>query len=164
MGQLWANGTLEMQATRGRPREGRRVAVARTGRLARAGHGVTVGILATRPDRLPRLRAPRDVFSFSSLRKGRLLSLSFDPETSDKSTSEISYFAMTRDTRHTVHFIAFAILDGCVITSGNNAIIIEELKNIRWYFLRQIYRLFFFTSLYIECFIAGTKYKPIYIY
>lgn len=41
----------------------------------RAGHGVTVGILVTRPDRLPRLRAPRDVvFSFSSLRKGRFFS------------------------------------------------------------------------------------------
>lgn len=67
----------------------------------RAGHGVTVGILVTRPDRLPRLRAPAmPSFRFPRCEKAGFsaASLSFHSR-SYKSTSEISYFAVTRGKR-----------------------------------------------------------------
>lgn len=98
MGQLWTDGTLEVQATRRRGGVGSDCANWKT----RAGHGVTVGIFVTRPDRLPRLRAPGEnpprLFVFLLAKRtgfsAHLASLSFDSR-SDKSTYEASYLAVT---------------------------------------------------------------------
>lgn len=65
----------------------------------RSGHGVTVGILVTRLPIVYRgYVRPAMSFRFPRCEKAGFsaMSLSFDSERSDKSTSEIPYFAMTR--------------------------------------------------------------------